>query len=97
MQVGSSTLSVGSAGGGGGSSGAGGAASGIPDPIVQEFGLPASGTCEAAASKDLNWAGVASGGWSVSWGQWMNGGKGGAVCTRTLFYSTVAQAWTVAA
>ena len=64
---------------------------------MQEFGLPAAGTCDAAASKDLNWAGVASGGWSVSWGQWMNGGKGGVVCTRTLIYSTTQAKWTVAA
>jgi hypothetical protein len=80
-------------GGGGGGASAG---SGAPAPVVQEFGLPASGTCAAAASKDLNWAGVPSGGWSVSWGQWMNGGRGGAVCTRTLTYSTLTSAWGVA-
>lgn len=67
-----------------------------PAPIVQQFGLPASGTCDAAASASLNWAGVASGGWSISWGEWMNGGRGGAVCTRTLVYSTRAGAWGVA-
>lgn len=85
------TLTLGSSGGGGASSGAGSA----PAPVVQEFGLPASGTCDAAASEDLNWAGVASGGWGVSWAQWMNGGTGGPVCTRTLFYDTTAASWAV--
>ena len=28
--------------------------------------------------------------------QWMNGGTGGAVCTRTLVYSTAAAKWAVA-
>lgn len=94
VQVGSATLSVGTAGGGGAG---GGSASGVPAPVIQEFGLPVAVTCDASASKDLNWAGVASGGWAVSWGQWMNGGKGGAVCTRTLVYSTAQAKWTVAA
>lgn len=79
--------------------GAGGSSSSVstgPAPIVQQFGLPVSGTCDAAASKDLNWAGVSAGGWAISWGQWMNGGKGGAVCSRTLVYSATKAAWTVA-
>ena len=88
-------------GGGGGGGGGGGASSSrigsAPSPVVQEFGLPTSGTCDAAASTSLNWAGVASGGWSISWAEWMNGGQGGAVCTRTLVYDTRAAAWAVAA
>lgn len=72
------------------------ASASAPAPIVQQFGVPAMGTCDAAASASLNWAGVASGGWSISWGEWMNGGRGGAVCTRTLVYSTQAGAWGVA-
>ena len=66
-----------------------------PSPIIQQFGKPASGTCDEAASDDLNWSGVSSGGWSESWGQWMNGGTGGAVCTRELVYSTSRGGWTV--
>jgi len=57
-----------------------------PSAYVQQFGKPAAGTCDAAAPADLNWSGVASGGWAVSWSQWMNGGTGGTVCTRTLVY-----------
>ena len=77
-----------SSGGGGSSSVSTGAA-----PIPQQFGLPASGTCDEAAPADLNWAGVPSGSWGISWAQWMNDGNGGAVCTRTLNY--VGTGWTV--
>jgi len=77
----------------GGSSSAG--ASSGPAPLVQQFGRPASGTCETVASSDLNWGGVPSGGWSESWAQWMNDGIGGAVCTRTLVYSDNLGAWTI--
>lgn len=66
-----------------------------PAPVVQQFGRPASGTCASAASESLNWSGVASGGWGDSWAQWMNGGNGGAVCTRTLTYSTAQSRWVV--
>lgn len=66
--------------------------SGLP-PVIQQFGKPASGTCDAAAPASLNWAGVASGGWGESWAQWMNGGNGGAVCSRMLVYSTSHGGW----
>lgn len=68
-------------------------AGGGPAAWMQQFGKPASGTCEEAAPADLNLAGVGSGGWGESWAQWMNGGTGGAVCTRTLSY--VGSGWTV--
>lgn len=64
--------------------------------MVQEFGKPASGTCDAAQPEGLNWAGVPSGGWANSWAQWMNGGNGGFVCTRTLVYSTTESKWIIA-
>ena len=67
----------------------------LPAPIVLEFGKPASGTCEAAAPVSLNWAGVPSGGWANSWSQWMNGGTGGFVCTRTLVYSSTQAKWVI--
>lgn len=91
------TISFSASGGGGGGGGGTTTSSDAPAPVVQQFGLPTAGTCDAAASKDLNWAGVASGGWATSWGQWMNVGKGGAVCTRTLFYNTRIAAWAVQA
>ena len=85
-------------GGGGGSGGGGGGSSSSsnstgPAPTTQQFGLPASGTCEDVAPADLNWAGVPSGGWGISWAQWVNDGAGGPVCSRTLSY--IGSDWTV--
>lgn len=68
----------------------------LPPPVMQQFGKPASGTCDAAAPSALNWAHVSSGGWGESWSQWMNNGTGGFVCSRTLVYSNSLSAWTVA-
>lgn len=87
-------LSV-SAGGGGSSSSSAALSVPVPAPIVQQFAKPAAGTCADAAPTSLNWSGVASGGWGESWAQWPNGGRGGAVCTRTLVYSPSQSAWTV--
>ena len=67
----------------------------LPAPLVQQLGRPASGTCESVAPESLNWSGVASGGWSESWAEWVNNGKGGAVCTRTLVYSAAQSRWIV--
>jgi len=86
----------GGGGGGGGGSNPSPATSGTtssPAPVVQQFGLPATGTCDEAAPAALNVAGVSSGGWGISWAQWMNDGAGGPVCTRTLGY--VGSGWTV--
>lgn len=77
----------------GGSSSSSSSSSSAPAPVVQEFGTPASGTCVDAAPATLNWGGASSGGWSESWAQWMNGGRGGAVCTRSLVYSTSSGRW----
>lgn len=68
-------------------------ATSAPASVVQQFGKPTTGTCTDAASDELNWGGSSSGGWSESWAQWMNGGNGGAVCTRTLVYSTSSGGW----
>jgi len=81
--------------GGGGSSSSTSSTSSAPTPIVQQFGKPSTGSCDAAAPTTLNWAGVASGGWGESWAQWANGGAGGAVCTRTLTYSESQSVWIV--
>lgn len=72
------------------------AESALPAPVVQEFGRPAAGTCDAAAPASLNWANVGSGGWGQSWSQWMNDGAGGFVCSRTLVYSNSLGGWTIA-
>lgn len=66
-----------------------------PAPVIQQFGMPATGTCDEAQPEGLNLSGVPSGGWGISWAQWMNGGTGGAVCTRTLVYSTDQSKWIV--
>lgn len=66
-----------------------------PEPLVQQFGMPTSGTCDVAAPAILNWGGAGSGGWGSSWAEWMNGGAGGAVCTRTLVYSNALGHWIV--
>ena len=76
-----------------GSSSSGSSSSSTPPPVVQQFGKPASGTCDAAQPAGLNWAGVPSGGWAHSWSLWMNDGNGGFVCTRTLVYSTTESKW----
>lgn len=80
---------------GSGSTPSGGSNSSAPAPIVQQFGMPATGTCDAAQPEGLDWSGVSRGGWGVSWAQWMHGGNGGAVCTRTLVYSTAQAKWIV--
>jgi len=67
----------------------------MPFPIMQQFGKPASGSCDAAALESLNWSGGASGGWGESWAQWMNDGNGGSVWTRTLVYSNALGQWVV--
>jgi len=69
--------------------------SSAPPSVTQQFGRPATGTCDDAAPVTLNWSGVASGGWSESWAQWMNAGAGGPVCTRNLVYRLSSGSWTV--
>ena len=64
-----------------------------PQPIMQQFGKPAQVSCNIAQPAGLNWAGVPSGGWSESWAQWVNGGRGGAVCARTLSFNNSIGRW----
>lgn len=66
-----------------------------PTPIIQQFGKPATGTCDVGAPEMLNIGGAESGGWSESWAEWMNGRTGGFVCTRTLVYSNALGRWVV--
>lgn len=72
------------------------AATDTPTPHIQQFGMPADSTCDEASPEGLNWSGVPDGGWGQSWAAWMNGGLGGAVCTRTLVYSNAHGRWVVA-
>lgn len=66
-----------------------------PSSIVQQFAKPTAGSCDAAQPAGLDWSGVANGGWSESWAQWVNGGSGGAVCTRMLVYSSGLSSWSL--
>ena len=91
IYMGSATLTL----GGGGDSSSSTTSGSAPAPVVQQFGMPATGTCDEAQPEGLNWSGVTNGGWGISWAQWMNGGTGGAVCTRTLIYSTDQSKWVV--
>lgn len=56
------------------------------EPIIvhQSVGLPTSGSCSAIADPALGGDTGLEGGWTRSWEEWPNDGKGGAVCTRTL-------------
>lgn len=81
-------------GGGGGGSSASGETRVGPADEIQQVGQPAAG-CENLSLPSLDWAGVSSGGWSPSWAEWVNGGRGGPVCTRTLAYSLNTNTWFV--
>lgn len=66
----------------------------LPAPVLQQVPEPATG-CESVDRPDLEWSGVGSSGWSASWAQWANDGRGGSICTRTLTYDVGSAAWTV--
>ena len=66
-----------------------------PPPVLQQFGRPGVGGCADAAPAPTQLPGAPTGGWGESWAQWMNGGKGGAVCTRMLVYSTTHSKWII--
>lgn len=69
--------------------------SGPPPDVMQQVGRAADQTCASAGTAEMNIGGVASGGWGQSWAQWMNGGTGGFICNRTLFYNTAYGRWEV--
>jgi hypothetical protein len=65
----------------------------VPAPVLeahdylQQVGVPASGKCTDVASPTGHWPGFPFGGWGKSWAQWINGGKGGPVCTREIEFN----------
>ncbi len=81
--------------GGGDQSGSSDGGGSAPASVIQQFGLPASGNCEDGATEDMNWSGIGTDGWGISWAQWANDGAGGAVCTRTVMYDTSTAKWVV--
>jgi hypothetical protein len=66
----------------------------VPPDVMQQVGAPSTGTCATFVDSKLNWAGAPDGGWGMSWAQWMNGGHGGPVCTRSLYW-TPSGRWSV--
>lgn len=68
-------------------------ASAVPNAALQQVGVPAVGGCDAVFNPALNWAGVAYGGWGLSWAQWINNGAGGPVCSRLLVFDASAVDW----
>jgi len=67
-----------------------------PPSIIQQIGLPPTGTCEDVMDGMFGTQTYVRGGWGRSWAMWMNGGLGGAVCTRMLVYSHAQGRWVLA-
>ncbi|MDP2013842.1 MAG: hypothetical protein Q8L05_06410 [Actinomycetota bacterium] len=68
-------------------------ASAAPAGYLQQVGVPAIGGCAAVSEPSLNLAGVAYGGWGLSWARWINNGAGGPVCSRVLVHDASAADW----
>ena len=64
-----------------------------PPSIIQQVGLPPTGTCEDVIDGMFGTQTFIPGGWGQSWAPWMNSGLGGAVCTRMLVYSKAQERW----
>jgi len=64
-----------------------------PPSIIQQVGLPPTGTCEDVIDGMFGTQTFIPGGWGQSWARWMNNGLGGAVCTRMLVYSNAQGRW----
>lgn len=63
-----------------------------PTAPIQEFGVPAgtqSDTCANLAPDHVDWPGIAhlrSSGWSISFADWPDGGRGGWICARQPYW-----------
>lgn len=72
------------------------ASSADPNSVTQAYGVPASGQCDATTAPEwVNIPGAPVGGWAMSWGHWLNDGKGGAACVRVLNYNNSSRSWVV--
>jgi len=60
---------------------------------LQQVGVPATGSCADVPHDAGHLTGFPYGGWSKSWAQWINGGRGGAVCTREIYYDYGLESW----
>ena len=80
-----------SSGGGGGDGGA--TVQSPPPDIFQSVAMNGSGSCASLNRSDLDWAAAETGNWTQSWEQWANGGKGGPVCRRVLWFDSNNNWW----
>lgn len=62
-------------------------AGGDMTPILQALPVNADGTCANLTDIHVAYQSGVTGGWGMSWAEWVNGGTGGPVCVRTLIYS----------
>jgi hypothetical protein len=63
-----------------------------PGPYLQAYGTAEDPTCQLTVAW-AKWPGVPDGSWHLGWGQWLNGGKGGPACLRTV--TLVGKNWVV--
>ena len=63
-----------------------------PGPYIQAYGAVTDPTCQLTVEW-AKWPGVPDGGWHFGWGQWLNEGKGGPACIRTV--TLVGKNWVV--
>lgn len=70
-----------------------------PTAPIQEFGVPAgtqADTCANLAPPNIDWPGIAhlrNSGWSISFSDWPNNGRGGWVCVRQPYW--IGNGWSV--
>jgi hypothetical protein len=67
-----------------------------PNDLFQSIGLGSASSCASVSRPDLDWSGVASGNWTKSWAMWPNGGIGGPVCNRVLWFDSNSSRWSSA-
>lgn len=60
---------------------------GTPPPVYQGLPLPGSGSCADVKDADYAWGTGLTGGWQKAWEPWVNEGKGGWACVRTMAYA----------
>lgn len=60
---------------------------------LQQVGRNSDGGCADISPDAVEWGQDIIGGWGLSWAQWANGGRGGPVCTRTIYYDSGRHVW----
>ncbi|MCF8539957.1 MAG: hypothetical protein K9G12_06725, partial [Candidatus Nanopelagicales bacterium] len=60
---------------------------------LQQVGRNSDGGCTDISLDSVEWGQDIVGGWGPSWAQWANSGRGGPVCTRTIYYDSGRHVW----